>query len=1557
MDELQQDIQDLREFAATIPRDHGLQPTCLTKLSGLIGKHFDQTNDVNVLNECIEIGLESLQITPRDDPIRGGRLCNIGSRFDDRFSITGDTSDLERASCLTKEAVQIIPLDHPNRTPCLITRGTILKRLFVKAAKLQDIEEAIRVTLEALQITDVHHYQYQASRNLEDFFIEKYSNTQNTIDLKSAIGYNRQALKYVQDNPVQEVQCLCDLSLRQRHLYRETHDTQAREEAIEAAQRGLQIALDHGIARAVCLTNLGSVYYTSFELSKSATDLNESIRLVEEAISLIPKCDPSRAPNLRNLTDRLRRRFYLSNTLLDIQRAVKVAKEALENMVKDDAEWVSFSCNLALCSVVMYQETKLLPDLEYAIRETYIALGLSHEHDDLYGQVKSNLCYLLGDRYIREGSINDLHEAIAHGEIAVKKPTEPSFYAKRLINLGSVLRERYFRFGNVADLESAIELGREAVGAPCRDESDRMRFSASLGAWLGDRHNESGRETDLMEGLTRAREAYEHLALDHHSKSLCAHTLGKLLQQKYKHTGRIADLDEAIVFDSNSLHLCLEKDPVRPMRMNNLAVSLGNKYLASGNSVYLDRAIQLVEDGLRREAETSPERFDILQSYSVLLALRYQKTGQVSDLDKACEQLSHGLEHLATDHPTRFTFLSLLATRIRDKYQMKGDIEDLEYAIRLARHACATSFKHEKDGPLRTLSTLLGDRFLATGRMADIDESIATLKEVEVRIPRRHIDRPVLLTNLGARLGDRYARTGLVEDLDASIEYTRLASDSTPKTNVEWALRLNNLAARLGERFSKIGRTVDLEEAIQIGHDLIRVTDSTDANQSVYLNNLAVHLKSCYQRTGLLDDLETAIGYAQRSVIALPEGHIDLCGRLRNLVSLLHERYRITKEDNHYSEAMDKANAAIQATSESGPLYPSCLNNKGSLFLSRFAVKRNLEYLVESIGLLRKAVELSPESDGQRADRQRFLGDALLEMYNHSNDLKFCEEAISFHRSAMDQKNAPLVVRIRASRYLVHELGVVGKCEEAYEAAKGALDLVPQLILRSLDNLDKQYLLTQVAGLACDATTVAIKAGKSPTVAIRLLEQGRGILSTSIKDKRIEIEDLEEVYPNLAAIFTQSKERLERLSRPTQAVDSAQVSEQYKLEEHFNGILADIRTKAGFKDFLLGPSASRILACSKQGPVIVINVSIVRCDAIVLKAQGEDYVTLPDLSEAEIERRARSGQINTPETLEWLWDTIAKPILSNLDITDAPGLGDDWQRIWWIPTGSLARFPLHAAGYHLRDTKETVLDRIMSSYSSSIKAMLLFDERPLKQSPRSKALLISAEHGDSSRYLPSAEREISVVREMCDTMDLEVVVDSGTSKTNVKSHLKECKVFHFAGHGFTDPSDPSKSHLKLGAGEDGMLTVGELMDLNLSRNPPFLAYLSACETARFKDSRYADESLHLIGACQTSGFRHVVGTLWEVKDDLCAEVAAGVYKTIQDHGFTDRAVCLGLHNAVRAMRKDWVESRKRHLYRARNEIQDRAVPRKPNPELRNIEPVYDDDEEKLEWIPFVHFGN
>lgn len=73
--------------------------------------------------------------------------------------------------------------------------------------------------------------------------------------------------------------------------------------------------------------------------------------------------------------------------------------------------------------------------------------------------------------------------------------------------------------------------------------------------------------------------------------------------------------------------------------------------------------------------------------------------------------------------------------------------------------------------------------------------------------------------------------------------------------------------------------------------------------------------------------------------------------------------------------------------------------------------------------------------------------------------------------------------------------------------------------------------------------------------------------------------------------------------------------------------------------------------------------------------------------------------------LEWLWNSTVGPVLDALGFTQYP-TGDNWPRVWWIPTGPLSKFPLHAAGLHLDGSINAALDQIISSHSPSVKVLI-----------------------------------------------------------------------------------------------------------------------------------------------------------------------------------------------------------------------------------------------------------
>ena len=125
----------------------------------------------------------------------------------------------------------------------------------------------------------------------------------------------------------------------------------------------------------------------------------------------------------------------------------------------------------------------------------------------------------------------------------------------------------------------------------------------------------------------------------------------------------------------------------------------------------------------------------------------------------------------------------------------------------------------------------------------------------------------------------------------------------------------------------------------------------------------------------------------------------------------------------------------------------------------------------------------------------------------------------------------------------------------------------------------------------------------------------------------------------------------------------------------------------------------------------------------------------------------------------------------------------------------------------------------------------------------------------------------------------------------VLSAMKGCKIFHFAGHTFA-AFYVTVSGLIL---SDDRLTINSLFDINLRQDKLFLAYLSAYRTGKVEHWKMLDERLHLIGAFQLAGFRHVIGTIWKVNDESCVDIARMTYEWMQTHGLSDSSVSEGLH--------------------------------------------------------------
>ena len=669
------------------------------------------------------------------------------------------------------------------------------------------------------------------------------------------------------------------------------------------------------------------------------------------------------------------------------------------------------------------------------------------------------------------------------------------------------------------------------------------------------------------------------------------------------------------------------------------------------------------------------------------------------------------------------------------------------------------------------------------------------------------------------------------------------------------------------------------------------------------------------------------------------------------LAILLEHRYVDTKAMSDLKEAVLVARQAVSAAPQDHPYQARLLNNLGDELGKLYLRTENIDDLEEAIAYLQQALGLMPAEDPERSALLSNLGSQLISRYSRKGAPEDRQNAITHYQTALRQENSYTISRIWAGKSI---LGLAPDWQQAYETASLTVSLVPRLSSRSLQNSDRRHALSQVVGLASDAAAAALQAGQTPLTALRLLEQGRGVLGASLEEVRTDILNLRDRDPKLAEQFVRVRDELEtgttqRLQLEGDAPDTssrARSRRRYEVRKEFDRLVTKIQELDGFKDFLLLPSEADMKAAAQRGPVIVINVSKHRCDALLVETHQVRALHLTHLSEEEVQDKAWGGDLGSYDVLEWLWDRVAQPILNALGFTNPLLSGDSLPRVWWIPTGPLSKFPLHAAGLHRERSAETVVDRVMSSYASSIRALILCRQRQrLQPSAADEALLVAMKHTPGKDVLPYATEEVSVVRSLCPSISL-LPVEPGRRRKDVEPCLRTCTVFHFAGHGGTDEQDASNSRLVLA---DGALHVAELLEMNLTEHAPFLAYLSACGTGRIKDERSIDESIHLMSAFQLAGFRHVVGTLWGVKDDeICVEMARITYEGMREGGMTDESVCRGLHNASRSLRDQGLE------------MLPASEGGSPIPERTSSDRARDvgayDAGGLAAWAPYVHFG-
>ena len=149
------------------------------------------------------------------------------------------------------------------------------------------------------------------------------------------------------------------------------------------------------------------------------------------------------------------------------------------------------------------------------------------------------------------------------------------------------------------------------------------------------------------------------------------------------------------------------------------------------------------------------------------------------------------------------------------------------------------------------------------------------------------------------------------------------------------------------------------------------------------------------------------------------------------------------------------------------------------------------------------------------------------------------------------------------------------------------------------------------------------------------------------------------------------------------------------------------------------------------------------------------------------------------------------------------------------------------------------------------------------------ALLVADPEFDTGRHptlfpLDSARAEVNALRPLYPNA-VSLVGDTAT-RTAFVANLQQASVVHYAGHAVFDDTRPERSYMVLaGADTTGRLTAEALGAMRLPGVR--LVVLSACRTLRSRQGRSGGFA-GFSGALLTAGAGGVVGSLWQVNDEL-----------------------------------------------------------------------------------------
>ncbi|NUU21045.1 MAG: CHAT domain-containing protein [Streptomycetaceae bacterium] len=1056
-----------------------------------------------------------------------------------------------------------------------------------------------------------------------------------------------------------------------------------------------------------------------------------------------------------------------------------------------------------------------------------------------------------------------------------------------------------------------------------------MLFGGEQDGWL----------LDEAERLRRRRLAVEARGGDGRARALT--DLIACLRRRWEHQQDPSVLRECAALGGE----LADSPPDAPgVRMTTLFWSgqvLHNLAAASGDTEVSVRALQL----LRAAAETAESQHDLYAHVSIAYELSCALLGQY--------RAGHGLPAL------------------REAY------DQAVVATALGVHPDLAAFYAHRMVVGRELAAATGDVPLMR-EAADLGRSALSVSSCQDDDP----NRPLIHGEFSTTLHALYALTGDIDVLQHAVVAARDCEAAHPPDDPRRPAALGLLCELLMEQYAAQPNGTTLGEALHAARQAVDACPPGNPHRPRCLLRLS---KALFLLT-VPDALDEAVELAEEAAREMPLDHPERPLALAQLAACLTRSFELGVGDT-MARVVEVTRDALRALPRDAPVRAGVLVNLSSALRIRARQDTGIRVLEEAAEIAREAVAAAPGN----AYTHAVLGFALQDRYEREPSSTVLRGARQAFAAAVETDGLPAAVRLKAYRALAWSHMASEDPASALAACERAVDLLPGIASMVLWHRDRRRALLGTAGLASEAASAAVAAGR-PDRAVELLERARGTVLTETMDRRGMLavlagrdRELAGRYDDLlqeVEFFDTDPDGLAILAVPGQlggpdpmpraggreagfdfdgpsreqllSMLARIQARRQELSALWEQLLGRIRRLDGFEDFMRPLSAEELRREAADGPIVLLNASRYRGDALIVSTDairsvpldGVDrdtvvrqvdrlYAALASAS-ADSMRERRRGQQALSELLGWLWDRIADPVLEALGRAGRPS--DDIEedgpppRVWWCPIGEAAPLPLHAAGHHAAGGPQTgrprtVLDRVVSSYTPTIRALrharaqrarLLWESGPVprpdaeaaaERAGRPGALVVAVPEVPGAQS-PPLHGVLPEARRVCALIPHSVLLSgSAADKRAVSEALPHHGLVHFACHGLADWSDPDSSTLLLHDHAHNPFTLADVARRHLPGAA--LAFLSACDTTGGNAPRLHDEAVHIASAFQLAGYRGVIGTLWPVNDKAAQQISDIFYATLTLDGTAalrpERAP-FALHRAVRELRAKCADS-------------------------------------------------